>query len=140
MSERTTADPSQAETPDRDAAGLSPGATVLCEVFRSPRREGMYLYVARSEGLTHVPDSLMERFGRAESALVFQLHGERRLARASAVEVLDALAEQGFYLQMPPGPAGDEDSAPGGAAGTRQAGDPPASAVSTGVDREAPSC
>jgi hypothetical protein len=75
---------------------------LLCEVFRSPRRPGTYLYVARSEGLSRVPEPLLAHFGTPESVLTLKLHAERRLAQADAVEVLRALDEQGFYLQLPP--------------------------------------
>ncbi|MEE4277258.1 MAG: YcgL domain-containing protein [Halieaceae bacterium] len=88
----------------------------LCEVFRSPRREGLYLYVKRSEGLRCVPGDLLDRFGKPESALVFRLHRGRSLARVSAADVLDALEARGYFLQLPPTP---EQSA----AGAAQAGD-----------------
>lgn len=78
--------------------------SVICEVFRSPRREGMYLFVPREEGLARVPEALLQAFGSPEPALVLQLDAGRRLARADAGEVLAAIAEQGFYLQMPPTP------------------------------------
>lgn len=83
-----------------------PGAVraVICQVFRSPRRDGMYLYVDRAEGLARVPEALLKTFGSPEHALVLRLDGRRRLANADARAVLDALAEQGFYLQMPPSP------------------------------------
>lgn len=74
----------------------------ICEVFRSPRREGMYLYVDKAEGLARVPEHLLTAFGTPESALVLHLKAEQKLARADATEVLDALEDPGFYLQMPP--------------------------------------
>ena len=81
----------------------------LCEVFRSPRKEGMYLYVDRAEGLARVPETLMGAFGSPESALVFNLREDRTLAQADATQVLDAIEGQGFYLQMPPATeSGDE--------------------------------
>lgn len=92
--------------------------SIICEVFRSPRREGMYLFVAREEGLARVPGQLLQAFGNPESALVLQLDAGRRLARADAAEVLAAIDAQGFYLQMPPTPgAGEslEEDADGGA-------------------------
>ncbi len=76
----------------------------ICEVFRSPRREGMYLYVDKAEGLARVPEHLRQVFGEPESALVLHLKPERKLARADAADVLAALEEPGFYLQMPPVP------------------------------------
>lgn len=76
----------------------------LCEVFRSSRRAGMYLFVERDEGLARVPESLLTVFGKPESALLLELDAGRSLAAANAAEVLVAIREQGFYLQMPPTP------------------------------------
>ncbi len=76
--------------------------SMLCDVYRSARVEGMYLYVRREEGLSRVPQALLQRFGRAEPALGLLLTANKRLARASAAEVLQAITEQGYYLQMPP--------------------------------------
>lgn len=139
MTETTPGDPPDTQALSPGAATSTPEGTVLCEVFRSPRREGMYLYVQRSDGLTQVPESLLERFGSPQSALVFRLHGQRRLARASATEVLNALVERGFYLQMPPGPGREDTGAADPGAAGAQAGAPPAPAV-TPVDPEEPPC
>jgi uncharacterized protein YcgL (UPF0745 family) len=77
----------------------------LVEVYRSPRREDTYLYVERSVGLTKVPEPLLERFGRPESVLTLRLAADRKLARATGAQVLQALDAQGFFLQLPPQPA-----------------------------------
>lgn len=74
----------------------------ICAVYRSSRREGMYLYVDKSEGLERVPESLLAEFGRPQPALTLVLTPERRLARAQAAEVLAAIADQGYFLQLPP--------------------------------------
>jgi uncharacterized protein YcgL (UPF0745 family) len=76
----------------------------LVEIFRSPREEGLYLYVNRQEGLSRVPEALLARFGKAESSMVLMLEPTRKLARANTSTVLDSIREQGFYLQMPPLP------------------------------------
>lgn len=80
----------------------------LVQVFRSARREGMYLIVDRARGLADVPEALLTRFGRAEPSLVFKLDAERPMAQAEAPAVLEAIERQGFYLQMPP-PEGPDD-------------------------------
>jgi uncharacterized protein YcgL (UPF0745 family) len=77
---------------------------LLCEVFGSSRREGMYLYVARAEGLERVPEALREQFGEPRSVLTLLLSPERQLARVSGSRVLQAIAAQGYFLQMPPQP------------------------------------
>ncbi|WP_280540035.1 YcgL domain-containing protein [Chromohalobacter sp. 11-W] len=74
----------------------------LCEIFKSPRRDEMYLYVDRARGLTDVPEALLERFGKPVSVTVMMLSEDKTLARAKAGDVLAAIETQGFYLQMPP--------------------------------------
>ena len=65
----------------------------------------MYLYVDKQEGIERVPEALLAQFGTPEEAFTLLLSADRTLARANAVEVLAAIDEQGFYLQMPPGDA-----------------------------------
>ena len=74
----------------------------LVEIFRSSREEGLYLYVDKKEGTARVPAALLSRVGALESAMLIMLEPERKLARADAARVLDAIETQGFYLQLPP--------------------------------------
>jgi uncharacterized protein YcgL (UPF0745 family) len=62
----------------------------------------MYLYVTAARDLEPVPEELLARFGVPELALQLELGTARRLARADAGEVLAALHERGWYLQLPP--------------------------------------
>ncbi len=78
--------------------------SVPCRVYRSPKRAEMYLYVTATQDLAPIPEELLSRFGRPELVLEFALDGARRLARADADEVLAALRERGWYLQLPPSP------------------------------------
>ena len=78
---------------------------LFVSVFRSPRKQGMYLYVERGQDLDELPGSMMGYFGKPESALDLVLTSQRRLARASAADVIAAIREQGFYIQMPPSEA-----------------------------------
>ncbi len=61
----------------------------------------MYLYVIKQDGLTRVPESLMEKFGKAVHALTLVLTPERQLANADIAKVLASMTEKGYYLQMP---------------------------------------
>ncbi len=76
--------------------------TVLCQIFKSSRREEMYLYVEKSRGVQDVPGDLLGRFGELIPVMVLPLTPERTLARADVIQVLAAIEKQGFYLQMPP--------------------------------------
>ncbi|MCB1675168.1 MAG: YcgL domain-containing protein [Halioglobus sp.] len=73
-----------------------------CQVFKSSRRAGMYLYVDRARGLRDVPESLMARFGAAEPVMTLLLTPQRKLARVQAADVLAGIAAKGYYLQLPP--------------------------------------
>lgn len=75
---------------------------ILTEVFASPQKDEMYLYVNRQRGLSVVPKELLERFGKPRSAMTMLLTPDRQLARVNAADVCKALEGQGYYLQMPP--------------------------------------
>ncbi len=86
---------------------------LLCEIFKSSRKEGMYLYVEKKRGVQAVPEELLASFGAPESVMTLLLGGDRTLARADAAEVLETVCEQGYYLQLPPLP-GTADRKPSG--------------------------
>ena len=77
---------------------------VLCQIYRSTRQNEMYLYVNALEGLSKVPQALLEKFGEPEPAMSLVLNPERKLVRADVTRVIEALGESGYYLQMPPRP------------------------------------
>lgn len=77
---------------------------MLCQVYRSPRREQMYLYVSKQDGLARVPEPLLRQFGEPEPIMLLNLDGTRKLARADADKVVEQIRQQGYYLQMPPTP------------------------------------
>ena len=78
---------------------------VLCQVFRSSRKEEMYLYVEKAKGLSDVPASLLAQFGEPVEVMTLLLDPQRKLARAAATDVLQSIVDRGFYLQMPPSAA-----------------------------------
>lgn len=75
---------------------------LLCSVYRSPKKEGMYLYVPKQDPFDRVPDELLQNFGTPGHVMDLELTAERKLARVSAVDVINGVIEKGFYLQMPP--------------------------------------
>lgn len=75
---------------------------IICEIYRSPKEEGMYLYVKKEEGLRKVPEALLKVFGKPQQAMVLLLTPEKKLAHASVEKVAESLEEKGFYLQLPP--------------------------------------
>lgn len=81
---------------------MSAGRGRFVRVYRSSRRQDMYLYVDAGTDLEPVPEALLERFGKPVEALSLMLTADRRLARADAARVLESIESDGFYLQMPP--------------------------------------
>ena len=75
---------------------------LLCQVYRSPRQQEMYLFVEKARGLVDVPAELLARFGEPQEIMTLLLEPQRKLARADVDEVLASIADKGFYLQMPP--------------------------------------
>ena len=74
----------------------------ICSIYRSPRRNEMYLYVLKSDALERVPDELLAAFGKPLHAFNLVLSPERALAREDIHTVLANLDKQGYHLQMPP--------------------------------------
>jgi uncharacterized protein YcgL (UPF0745 family) len=78
---------------------------LLCQVYKSSRKEEMYLYVEQAQGLEKVPAPLLHQFGEPQPVMLLKLEPGRKLARADIQLVLEAIDEQGYYLQMPPSTA-----------------------------------
>ncbi|WP_312932390.1 YcgL domain-containing protein [Pseudomonas sp.] len=74
----------------------------ICSIYKSPRKNEMYLYVLKADGLERVPEGLLPAFGTPRHAFDLVLSPERTLAREDIHKVLANLEEQGYHLQMPP--------------------------------------
>lgn len=74
---------------------------VLCDVYRSSKKEELYVYVERKRGLKCLPEELLELFGKPILALTMILTPDKALARVPVDKVLAALADKGYYLQLP---------------------------------------
>ncbi|KGQ71290.1 hypothetical protein OA57_03455 [Chelonobacter oris] len=74
---------------------------MLCAIYKSRRHAGMYLYVAKRDDFSAVPEVLLQRFGKPELLMLFNLNGEKALVLADNQAVSAQIQAQGFYLQMP---------------------------------------
>ncbi|MCK3657314.1 hypothetical protein A4G18_00920 [Pasteurellaceae bacterium Pebbles2] len=75
---------------------------MLCAIYKSPKKEGMYLYIEKRNQFDLVPEPLLQMFGKPIFVMLFNLAGKKSLAQAENQEVLQQIKAQGFYLQMPP--------------------------------------
>jgi len=75
---------------------------ILCDAYKTAKKEETYLYVDKKTGLGQVPDALLRQFPDPILVTTFKLTPDRKMARVDAAKVLEAIQSQGFYLQMPP--------------------------------------
>ncbi|OFC71023.1 YcgL domain-containing protein [Alteromonas confluentis] len=75
---------------------------MLCAVYKTRRKEGMYLYVPGKNAFDDVPEILMQKFGTPELVMLIPLDKRPQLAGVSKADLEAALKDKGFYLQMPP--------------------------------------
>lgn len=74
----------------------------ICSIYKSPRKNEMYLYVLKADALKRVPEGLLAVFGPPAHAFDLVLSPERKLSREDIATVLENLDKQGYHLQMPP--------------------------------------
>lgn len=70
-------------------------------VFRSSKKDDTYIYVHRGYAWDDLPEALRTVFGEPVHAMDLILTPDRKLARTTGKDVLEALEKQDFYLQMP---------------------------------------
>ncbi|MDA8479683.1 YcgL domain-containing protein [Citrobacter sp. Awk 4] len=77
---------------------------MFCVIYRSTKRDQTYLYVEKKDDFSRVSEELLKGFGQPQLAMILPLDGRKKLANADIDKVKQALAEQGYYLQLPPPP------------------------------------
>ena len=77
---------------------------ILCDIYKTATKEEMYLYLSREDGFKRVPEALLNQFRKPVLVTTMLLAATKKLARADVIKVMDDIARQGFYLQMPPPP------------------------------------
>ncbi|BES71660.1 YcgL domain-containing protein [Marinobacter nanhaiticus D15-8W] len=70
-------------------------------VFRSGTKADTYIFVRRGQKWDDLPEALRAIFGAPQHAMDLLLTEDRKLARTSGKDVLEAIEEKDFYLQLP---------------------------------------
>lgn len=76
---------------------------MLCSIYKSSKKEGMYLYIPKKDDFSQVPDTLMQMFGKPVFVMLIKMDG-RKLAQVDIEKVKTSLQNDGFFLQLPPPP------------------------------------
>jgi uncharacterized protein len=73
-----------------------------CFIYKSLKKEYLYLYLTEKDNFSNVPDALFNYLGKMEFVMDLDLSPERKLAREDAGKVIECLKKQGFFVQLPP--------------------------------------
>lgn len=75
---------------------------LLVSAYKSAKKEELYLFVPKEDGLEKLSDELLVMFGEPKHVIDFELTQERKLARVDAKEVKAGIESKGYFMQMPP--------------------------------------
>lgn len=75
---------------------------MLCAVYKTKKKSGMFLYVPNKDDFDEVPEVLMKQFTAPQLVMILPLDKRKHLAGVDKQKLITALTEQGYYLQMPP--------------------------------------
>jgi hypothetical protein len=72
-------------------------------IYKSTKKEELYLYITKKDDFSNVPQPLYNSMGK-EPVFVMELElsESKPLAREDVSVVIKNLASQGFHVQMPP--------------------------------------
>jgi uncharacterized protein YcgL (UPF0745 family) len=76
---------------------------IKCEVYRCGKKSDTYLYLKNGMDLENLPEEMLGLLGELTPFLKLELSESSKLARVETSDVLQALVNQGYYLQLPPG-------------------------------------
>ncbi|MFC3094967.1 YcgL domain-containing protein [Alteromonas sediminis] len=73
-----------------------------CAIYKTAKKDGLYLYVPEKGKFDSVPDTLMAQIGQPKLVMMLPLDNDKSLASVDKQTLIDQLNEKGFYLQLPP--------------------------------------
>jgi uncharacterized protein YcgL (UPF0745 family) len=72
-------------------------------IYKSSRKEELYLYLANKDDFSNVPQALYDSMGKEPIFVMeVELTAERTLAREDVVTVKKNLVAHGYHIQIPP--------------------------------------
>ncbi|PHS73001.1 MAG: hypothetical protein COB22_03730 [Cycloclasticus sp.] len=83
---------------------MSEKQEIACAIYKTSKRDGLYLYIKEQDDFEDVPPEVMKQFPKPEHVFDLELSANRPLAREDVFKVISNLQTQGYHLQMPPRP------------------------------------
>ncbi len=73
-----------------------------CFIYKSLKKEELYLYLKKKDDFSEIPAPLLKNFGQPEFVMELTLTPDRKLARENVNKVIDSINSKGFFMQLPP--------------------------------------
>lgn len=73
-----------------------------CFIYKSLKKDELYLYVNHKDDFSAVPEALFKSMGRLSFVMELELTPQRKLARENPEKVMASLQSKGFFVQLPP--------------------------------------
>ena len=71
-------------------------------IYKSSRKDGLYLYITKKDDFAAVPQALYDSMGKEPIFVMeVELSAERKLAREDVDKVKENLETHGYHIQMP---------------------------------------
>lgn len=87
---------------DTHFLGFSMKDSVQCWIYKSNKKEEMYLYMSQEDHFDDLPSELITMFGAPSFVMELALTPDKKLAKENSITVIQNLEQQGFHLQLPP--------------------------------------
>lgn len=73
---------------------------MICAIYKSNKILGSYLYMPTKAKFNDLPETLIQHFGIPKLVMLFNLAGEKKLAKVENQQVIEQINKQGYYLQI----------------------------------------
>ena len=73
----------------------------ICDIYKSSLVDDLYIFIEKQAGLDDVPGALMDKFGVPVHVMTMLITPDKSMARVSGEQILSAINDNGFYLQLP---------------------------------------
>ncbi|MGR9046402.1 MAG: YcgL domain-containing protein [Gammaproteobacteria bacterium] len=73
-----------------------------CYIYKSLKKEELYLYINNKDDFSDVPEPLLKSFRPMQFVMDLELTEGRKLAREDTGKVMASLKSKGYFVQMPP--------------------------------------
>lgn len=74
---------------------------MICNIYRSDSKQGLYLYLANDKCIDDIPDELLKKIGKYTQVMEIDLNQREKLAQVDIEVVRSNLSSQGYHIQFP---------------------------------------